>query len=59
MSTLAEWARLVTWLHPSPEVLAVARYLESRGLRFLIEFGTENAVEKARELLAEEGGMIQ
>jgi hypothetical protein len=34
----------------SPYRMAMIRYCERRGLRFSIDFGTDNASKKAREL---------
>lgn len=47
-------SRFRTWvrrlgLHPSNAVRRAAAYLESRGQEFLIHFGTENAIQKARD----------
>jgi len=39
----------------TPEQLAFAKYLEQQGLRFLIDFGFENAERIAWELVEVEG----
>lgn len=51
--TLDEYAKRYKLRIPATKAYA-CRFLESRGLRFLIEFGIENAVDKAAELLCEE-----
>jgi len=38
-----------------PDQVAFAKYLEQRGLRFLIDFGFENAERIAWELIEVEG----
>lgn len=42
------WVRRMG-LNVSPAVRRAAAYLEGRGQRFLVEFGTDNAIMKARE----------
>lgn len=37
----------------TPKVERAMRYLEGHGQRFLVDFGTENAVDKARALAEE------
>ena len=41
-------------LKPGPAVDAASLYLERRGLRFCVDFGTENALEMAFDFLERE-----
>jgi hypothetical protein len=36
------------------EVVAAGEFLEARGYRFLIDFGWQNAIDKAAEVLCDE-----
>jgi len=47
-SGFREWVKRLG-LHPSNAVRRAAAYLERQGQEFLIHFGTENAIDKARE----------
>lgn len=47
-SRFREWVRRLG-LHPSNAVRRAAAYLEAHGQDFLVHFGTENAIDKARE----------
>ena len=47
----SNWRQMARWIGlevPAWKVHALD-YLERNGLRFCVDFGTENAVEKARE----------
>lgn len=37
-------------LHVDPKIALICRFLESRGLRFCVDFGTENAIDKAMQI---------
>lgn len=48
-----------SWCHSqaqelTEEQVTAARYLESRGKRFMVDFGTENAVKLADQLFQKE-----
>lgn len=47
-SEFRTWVRRLG-LRPGNAVRRAAVYLESRGQRFLVHFGTDNAIQKARE----------
>ena len=50
---LDEYIRLMKARVPKLKAYA-CRFLESRGLRFCVDFGTENAIEKASAIVAKE-----
>lgn len=59
MKSFAEWVKYLK-IRTKPEVREAARILEANGQSFLVDFGTENAIPKATDIvlakLEETGG---
>ena len=49
--TSEDWCRYLK-IRLSPEKQFAFRVLEAAGLRFLVDFGTDNAIQKAADLTA-------
>ncbi len=53
MYSMADWCKS-NGVPLSEEQIVAASYLQSRGARFLIDFGYQNAVDKANDLFNSE-----
>ena len=59
MTKTEKMLKLLPGLENTKDAIMFARYLESKGKRFLVDFGTENAREIAAELLANEDWEVE
>ena len=53
MDTMEEWCKRLN-IEATEDQLIAGSFLESRGLRFCCEYGTDNAIEKADKIFFEE-----